>query len=67
MALIKIANKNSKYLCKIRSDEAKNLASDGWGSGGLTPGYAMSSMAMRKREEGYAHSWFNNITNDVFG
>ncbi|NOR52291.1 MAG: sulfide dehydrogenase, partial [Gammaproteobacteria bacterium] len=37
------------------------------GSGGLTPGYAKSSMAMRKREEGYAHSWFNNITDDVFG
>ena len=35
------------------------------GSGGLTP--ADASMAMRKREEAYAHSWFKNITNDVFG
>jgi sulfide dehydrogenase [flavocytochrome c] flavoprotein subunit len=37
------------------------------GSGGLTPGYAKSSMEMRAREEQYAHSWFKNITNDVFG
>ncbi len=37
------------------------------GSGGLTPGYDKSSMEMRAREEQYAHSWFNNITNDVFG
>ncbi len=37
------------------------------GSGGLTPGYADSSMEMRAREEQYAHSWFNNITDDVFG
>ncbi len=37
------------------------------GSGGLTPGYADSSMEMRAREEQYAHSWFKNITNDVFG
>ncbi|MDH5484136.1 MAG: NAD(P)/FAD-dependent oxidoreductase [Gammaproteobacteria bacterium] len=35
------------------------------GSGGLTP--ADSSAAMRKREVGYAHSWFNNITDDIFG
>ncbi len=36
------------------------------GSGGLTPGYDKTTMAMRKREVGYAHSWFNNITADVF-
>ncbi len=35
------------------------------GSGGLTPKDA--SDAMRKREVGYAHSWFNNVTNDTFG
>ncbi|MCW8934741.1 MAG: NAD(P)/FAD-dependent oxidoreductase [Gammaproteobacteria bacterium] len=35
------------------------------GSGGLTP--ADASEEMRKREVGYAHSWFNNITDDVFG
>ena len=35
------------------------------GAGGLTP--ADASDAMRKREVGYAHSWFNNITDDVFG
>lgn len=35
------------------------------GSGGLTP--MDSSPAMRAREEQYAHSWFRNITADVFG
>ena len=35
------------------------------GSGGLTPSDA--SDAMRQREVGYAHSWFKNITHDVFG
>ncbi|MCW9057555.1 MAG: NAD(P)/FAD-dependent oxidoreductase [Gammaproteobacteria bacterium] len=35
------------------------------GSGGLTA--ADSSMETRAREEAYAHSWFNNITYDVFG
>ncbi|MCW9088122.1 MAG: FCSD flavin-binding domain-containing protein [Gammaproteobacteria bacterium] len=35
------------------------------GSGGLTP--ADASMEVRAREEAYAHSWFNNITYDVFG
>jgi len=35
------------------------------GSGGLTP--MDSSAAMRKREARYAHSWFNNITTDIFG
>lgn len=37
------------------------------GAGGLTPGYDKSSMEMRAREEKYAHSWFRNITHDVFG
>lgn len=37
------------------------------GSGGLTPGYGKSTMEMRAREEQYAHSWFKNITHDVFG
>jgi sulfide dehydrogenase [flavocytochrome c] flavoprotein subunit len=35
------------------------------GSGGLTP--AEFDAEMRAREEQYAHSWFNNITADVFG
>ena len=35
------------------------------GAGGLTPSDA--SDEMRAREVQYAHSWFNNITNDVFG
>ena len=37
------------------------------GSGGLTPGYDKTSMEMRRREVGYAHSWFKNITKDTFG
>jgi sulfide dehydrogenase [flavocytochrome c] flavoprotein subunit len=37
------------------------------GSGGLTPGYDKTTMEMRAREVGYAHSWFKNITHDVFG
>ena len=35
------------------------------GSGGLSP--ADASDDMRAREVMYAHSWFNNITNDTFG
>jgi len=35
------------------------------GSGGLTP--MDSSPEDRAREEQYAHSWFNNITSDIFG
>lgn len=35
------------------------------GSGGLTP--MDSSPADRAREVKYAHSWFNNITHDIFG
>lgn len=34
-------------------------------SGGLTPGD--SSPEVFKREVAYAHSWFNNITHDIFG
>ncbi len=37
------------------------------GAGGLTPGYADTTMEMRKREVLYAHSWFQNITHDTFG
>ncbi len=37
------------------------------GSGGLTPGYDDTTMAMRKREVAFAHSWFNHITHDVCG
>ncbi len=37
------------------------------GAGGLTPGYDKTTMDMRRREVDYAHSWFNNITKDVFG
>jgi sulfide dehydrogenase [flavocytochrome c] flavoprotein subunit len=35
------------------------------GAGGLTP--ADSSPGDRKREYEYAHSWFNNVTQDIFG
>ncbi len=35
------------------------------GAGGLTP--ADASAEMLKREVSFAHSWFNNITHDVFG
>lgn len=35
------------------------------GSGGLTP--MDSSEEVRRREVRYAYSWFNNITNDIFG
>jgi len=35
------------------------------GSGGLTP--MDSSPADRAREVQYAHSWFKNITGDIFG
>ncbi len=34
-------------------------------SGGLTPGDA--SAEQFKREVAYAHSWFENITQDIFG
>ncbi|MCB1881471.1 MAG: FAD-dependent oxidoreductase [Gammaproteobacteria bacterium] len=34
-------------------------------SGGVTPSDA--SPEQLKRDVGYAHSWFNNITNDIFG
>ncbi|MDH5736492.1 MAG: NAD(P)/FAD-dependent oxidoreductase [Gammaproteobacteria bacterium] len=35
------------------------------GAGGLTPND--TSDHMRQREADYAHSWFNNITHDIFG
>jgi sulfide dehydrogenase [flavocytochrome c] flavoprotein subunit len=34
-------------------------------SGGLTPGDA--SPEVLAREVKYAHSWYNNITHDIFG
>ncbi|MCG8427165.1 MAG: FCSD flavin-binding domain-containing protein, partial [Chromatiales bacterium] len=34
-------------------------------SGGLTPGDA--SAEQLKHEVAYAHSWFQNITHDIFG
>ena len=37
------------------------------GAGGLTPSGENRNEAMRAREVKYAHSWFNNITNDIFG
>lgn len=37
------------------------------GAGGLTPGGEDRNDAMRAREVKYAHSWFNNITQDIFG
>ncbi|MGB0865212.1 MAG: FCSD flavin-binding domain-containing protein [Granulosicoccaceae bacterium] len=37
------------------------------GAGGLTPGGENRNAAMRAREVKYAHSWFNNITHDIFG
>lgn len=37
------------------------------GSGGLTPSGENRNKAMRAREVLYAHSWFNNITDDIFG
>ena len=35
------------------------------GAGGLTP--INASTEMHQREADYAHSWFNNITTDIFG
>jgi sulfide dehydrogenase [flavocytochrome c] flavoprotein subunit len=46
---------------------ADGKIADVQGAGGLTPGYADTTMEMRKREVLYAHSWFKNITDDVFG
>lgn len=37
------------------------------GSGGLTPGGENRNETMRAREVQYAYSWFQNITNDIFG
>ena len=35
------------------------------GAGGLSP--ADASDEVRKREVAYAHSWFTNIADDIFG
>jgi len=37
------------------------------GAGGLTPGYDKTTDEMRAREVGYAYSWYDNITRDIFG
>ncbi len=46
-------------------NKAENKIVSVKGSGGLTPKDA--SAAHLKREVAYAHSWFTNITNDMFG
>lgn len=46
-------------------NKAENMIVKVKGSGGLTPKNA-SKQAL-KRESQYAHGWFNNITNDIFG
>jgi len=48
-----------------RLNAEKNLIAKVKGSGGLTPMDA--SAAYRKREVAFAYSWFQNITNDIFG
>jgi len=46
-------------------DKGKQVIGGVKGAGGLTPGDA--SPEHLRREVQYAHSWFNNITRDVFG
>jgi sulfide dehydrogenase [flavocytochrome c] flavoprotein subunit len=46
-------------------DKEKNLIAAIKGAGGLTPSDA--SPEQLKRESQYAHGWFQNITNDMFG
>jgi sulfide dehydrogenase [flavocytochrome c] flavoprotein subunit len=46
-------------------DGAKNMIVPVKGAGGLTPKDA--SAQNLEREMHYAHGWFNNITNDIFG
>lgn len=46
---------------KLAEDKSKIIKV----SGGLTPKDADADM--HKREVGYAHSWFKNITDDIFG
>ena len=48
-----------------RLNEEKNLIAPVEGSGGTTPMDA--SAEARRREVEYAHSWYNNITADIFG
>jgi len=43
----------------------KNVIAKVKGSGGLSP--ADASDEYRKRELGYAHSWYNNIRADIWG
>lgn len=46
-------------------DQTKNMIAKVKGSGGLTPMDASSEQI--RLEALYAHSWFNNITRDIFG
>jgi sulfide dehydrogenase [flavocytochrome c] flavoprotein subunit len=46
-------------------DEAKNEIVAVTGAGGVTPSDA--SAESLRREAHYAHGWFANITNDIFG
>jgi sulfide dehydrogenase [flavocytochrome c] flavoprotein subunit len=48
-----------------KDDKGGQLITPVKGAGGLTPKDA--SAEHLRREVGYAHSWFNNITRDVFG
>ena len=48
-----------------KDDQGKPVIGGVKGAGGLTPGDA--SPEHLRREVEYAHSWFNNITKDVFG
>ena len=48
-----------------KDDEGKQVIGGVKGAGGLTPSDA--SPEQLRREVEYAHSWFNNITKDVFG
>ena len=48
-----------------RYSDADNMIMPVKGAGGLSP--ADASAADRKREIGYAHSWFFNVTKDIFG
>jgi len=48
-----------------KDDKGEQVIGGVKGAGGLTPGDA--SPEHLRREVEYAHSWFNNITKDVFG
>ncbi|NIV32049.1 MAG: cytochrome C, partial [Anaerolineae bacterium] len=50
---------------RLGQHEGKQRINPVKGAGGLTPMDASDEHL--RREVGYAHSWFNNITHDVFG